>query len=383
MLLDYADVHTSNADLKFGLNYLLDPDTASLKLHPAVPCTVQITDENDAHDKPQKKLKFVVAQQMSTEPPYGPLNPKPDYFGCNAGTSPGRGGKCSKVRETTELRDWRKEHPDQLSSEASWRRMKAFAQPTAMRGAVRVVVGGGEAEYQVAFALGSEASVGAIYDIIEMISCRDFQDHVFHRQVIWRMEDILLKASEMWALGVRYDSEEVILAVRAKAQHGSKPSCEGGKGLCVFCSAVASAAAFEVIVKRFLAEADISRVPQCKPILSKSARLPVQRGSLPPKLARSFPQQSMLPTQRVSLPLQQLHMSSSTSQTQRQRLSLQSQQARVPAFGRTFSQPIGMSSRQGHRPSQGVPMQSVWVDENDKENSGEVLNEEEDTENSY
>ncbi|KXT03502.1 hypothetical protein AC578_1584 [Pseudocercospora eumusae] len=263
MLLEHTDPSNNTGHQASGIAYLINPDTAALRLHPAIPCHAKFTTTTTQQGESRTVVEIVIMEHIKKGPLHSPSNPKTDFTGCESSRSP-----CKEPRQSLSMAAFRKKRAYHLSTTMSWRRMKALTTPEKLQIVVQISAGT-HVPYKSVINLGRGALLGQVFDALETISSRTSETHTFRSRLTWHTTDSLQWAAEAWCAGGVEADEEVAEGLRLVEKHGMPGNCSAALGDCTHCSAVAvletgdARSAWE----RFVAEADPRRLPREEPAM--------------------------------------------------------------------------------------------------------------------
>ncbi|KXT09544.1 hypothetical protein AC579_3035 [Pseudocercospora musae] len=263
MLLEHTDPSDNIDHQASGIAYLIDPNTAALRLHPAIPCHAKFTTTTTQQGESRTVVEIVIKEHIKKGPLYSPSNPKTDFIGCETTGSP-----CKEPRHSLSMAAFRKKRAYHLSATMSWRRMKALATPEKLQIVVQISAGT-HIPYKSVINLGRGALLGQVYDALEGTLSRTSETHTFRSRLAWHTTDSLQWAAEAWCGGGVEEDEEVAEGLRLVEKHGVLGNCSAALGECAYCSAVAVLETGDEgwVWERFVAEADPRRLPREEPVL--------------------------------------------------------------------------------------------------------------------
>lgn len=263
MLLEHESPLPAPSGTKFGLEYLLDPYTSALKLHPAIPCLLKAKDNKSCFGKEQRLVQLAMSDRRAP----GEVPMAGTTVGClgawTAWYEP-YGGTLHDYRNIRCCKDLSSpEHERTIRLEGSWRQMKLLSSPRPLEVDILLRwVGWGRRWWKITIRLPGDATVGNLYYALVEISLRDRRAEEkidwstldrstldtarAERKTNWvymceskGARDLIKKAFNSQTFHRYPNKGEAAAVLRMKAAHDEKVDCGVSRGHCGWCTAVA------------------------------------------------------------------------------------------------------------------------------------------------
>lgn len=238
MLLAYDDPKDDGRE--HGLHYLLDPKSAALRLHPALPCDEYRNNEHNINHIKDKESKLHLS--MSIEE----YNPDPcgkdweNYgdYGC-ACVNPGENGLDEDDRDEVSLIQNGLSRTTFTYPHSTWRSMKLTSHPRIVSASLSITLATDERDYRVAALFDKgEGTVGDAFDFLKTMIQRDEDKHDAVMRESAKTTRIIEDGLSEWEESKDRDDAQVKALIKLRNQHSGLQDCGKSKGLCCFCTSV-------------------------------------------------------------------------------------------------------------------------------------------------